>query len=330
MVSSGAEVAPCDCNCPKYLNMDPPCGRSQFNGRNFMGVPFVKKSALFLHKTSQNRNTCFWGRRITSKVALYWCDEETLWAINHDSTQVALRSKRYGASNQHQLRDEQILRHDRLAGGYRCILPAACAGSWGFGCLCPVDFFVFWGRKMKNIKNWQTWSNSNDSGRFLFFAEWKFEFSDQRGVSRCVDTWRSLWPSLLLNYCFQQSGNNLKISWNHSLPAAVQNQQIRLRRFGFAHGCHSTPKKWPRQVLVVDGNFELFSRAWCVAEVAEAYMMGSLIEGSRLRLVRVQNCGLRSSWCKISSWYKISGRPLVDPTTRIAGFPVFRNLCSID
>lgn len=29
-----------------------------------------------------------------------------------------------------------------------------------------------------------------------------------------------------------------------------------------------------RQVLAVDGELELFSRAWCVAEVAEAYMMG--------------------------------------------------------
>lgn len=29
-----------------------------------------------------------------------------------------------------------------------------------------------------------------------------------------------------------------------------------------------------RQVLAVDGDLELFSRAWCVAEVAEAYMMG--------------------------------------------------------
>jgi hypothetical protein len=32
-----------------------------------------------------------------------------------------------------------------------------------------------------------------------------------------------------------------------------------------------------RQVLAVDGDLELFSRAWCVAEVAEAYMMGTLI-----------------------------------------------------
>lgn len=29
-----------------------------------------------------------------------------------------------------------------------------------------------------------------------------------------------------------------------------------------------------RQVLVVDANLELFSRAWCMAEIAEAYMMG--------------------------------------------------------
>lgn len=31
-----------------------------------------------------------------------------------------------------------------------------------------------------------------------------------------------------------------------------------------------------RQVLVVDANLELFSRAWCMAEIAEAYMMGIL------------------------------------------------------
>ena len=29
-----------------------------------------------------------------------------------------------------------------------------------------------------------------------------------------------------------------------------------------------------KQVLVVDSELELFSRAWCVAEIAEAYMMG--------------------------------------------------------